>query len=79
MIIKTYYMRLKKKNMKKRLVKKSEKYIPNIGDTVIFKNHPYDFLPYKITGILPNGTVFMENETDAYTGIHPSKIQPLQL
>lgn len=63
--------------MIKRLVKKSEQYVPQIGDIVIFKNHPYDMSAYKVTEILPNGTVFIENNSNAYTAIHPSKIKPL--
>lgn len=62
---------------KKRLVKKSNKYIPMVGDTVIFKNHPYDNLPYEITNVLPDGTIFMENTRGAYTGISPKTISLL--
>ena len=61
---------------KKRLVKKSE-YTPIVGDMVIFKNHPYDKVPYEITNILPDGTVFMENTNGAYTGISPKTISLL--
>ena len=61
---------------KKRLVKKSE-YIPVVGDMVIFKNHPYDNLPYEITNVLPDGTVFMENTNGAYTNISPKTISLL--
>ena len=62
----------------KRLVKKSN-YTPQIGDWVIFKNHPYDKMAYEITNILPNNTVFMENEQNAYTGVNISKIKPLEI
>jgi hypothetical protein len=63
--------------MIKRLKKQNDKYIPNIGDIVIFKNHPYDHLSYTITQILPDGSVFMENDQNAYTNIKPSTIKPL--
>lgn len=62
---------------KKRLVKRSAKYIPIIGDMVIFKNHPYDNLPYEVKDVLPDGTIFMENSNGAYTGISPKTITPL--
>ncbi len=62
----------------KRLVKKSEQYIPQIGDLVIFKSHPYDFEAYNVTNILPDGTVFMENGDGAYSGISPKTIKLLQ-
>lgn len=64
--------------MIKRLVRKADEYIPQISDIVIFKNHPYDKMAYTVTSILPNGTVFMENNSNAYTSIHPSKIKLLQ-
>jgi hypothetical protein len=61
----------------KRLIKQSNEYVPQIGDVVIFKNHPYDKLAYTVKEILPDGSVFMENNQNAYTGIRPSKIKPL--
>lgn len=63
--------------MMKRLIKQSNEYVPQIGDVVIFKNHPYDKLAYTVKEILPDGSVFMENNQNAYTGIRPSKIKPL--
>lgn len=68
---------MKKAVRTKRLVKQSTKYIPMIGDTVIFKNHPYDKLPYEVKQILPDGTVFMESSNGAYTGISPRTISLL--
>lgn len=63
--------------MIKRLIKKNE-YIPQIGDIVIFKNHPYDKMAYTIKEILPNNTVFIENNMNAYTGISPRTIKLLK-
>ena len=62
----------------KRLIKINEQYIPNIGDTVMFKNHPYDKTAYIIKDILSDGTVFMENSQGAYTGISPRTIKLLK-
>lgn len=61
----------------KRLVRKSE-YIPSVGDIVIFKNHPYDKLSYEIKQVFPDDTVFMENDSNAYTGISFKSIKPLK-
>ncbi len=61
----------------KRLIKISEKYVPEIDDIVIFKNHPYDKTAYTIKNVLPDGTVFMENGQDAYTGISPRIIKKI--
>lgn len=64
--------------MIKRLVKKSESYVPQIGDMVIFKSHPYDFEAYKITTILPDGNLFIENNNRAYSNINPKSIKLLK-
>lgn len=61
----------------KRLINSNEQYIPSIGDIVMFKNHPYDKTAYTIKDILPDGTVFMDNDQNAYTGISPRTIKPL--
>lgn len=62
----------------KRLVKKSEQYIPFVGDLVIFKSHPYDNSAYTVTGILPDGTIFIENDNGAYSGINTKSVSLLQ-
>ena len=58
----------------KRLIKLN-KYIPCKGDIVIFYNHPYDRNLYTVKDILPNGNVFIENDSDAYTNINPKNLK----
>lgn len=59
----------------KRLIKKSEKYIPKKGDYVQWKKHPFDESVYQIIEILPNGNVFMDNGKEAFTDVKPSVIK----
>ena len=60
----------------KRLIK-SEKYIPHKGDYVVWKRHPYDDSTYKITDILEDGTVMMDNGVNCFTGINPNVIEQI--
>ncbi|MFW6007771.1 MAG: hypothetical protein ACOCP8_00790 [archaeon] len=59
----------------KRLISKKQKYIPQVGDQVQWKNHPYDTSTYEVTEILPDGTVFMDNGINSYTNIKSSVIK----
>ena len=51
------------------------KYIPSVGDLVIFFKHPYDRTLYTVKEILPDGNVFIENSNGAYTNINPKNLQ----
>lgn len=62
----------------KRLVKISDKYIPQLNDVVIFKSHPYDFEAYTVTSILPDGSLFIENNNRAYSNISPKTVKLLK-
>lgn len=57
----------------KRLIK--SEYIPQIGDNVTWKKHPYDNTIYKIMDIMEDGTVFIDNGDVSYTNIKPSTIK----
>lgn len=61
----------------KRLIRKSDKYVPQIGDNVQWKRHPYDTSTYQVEDILPDGTVFMDNGLQSYTNIKPSVLRPV--
>lgn len=61
----------------KRLIRKAEK-IFNIGDTVIYKTHPYDNItPYEVKEVLENDKYFIANDDNAYTGIHAKNLELL--
>ena len=62
----------------KRLIKKAEEeYVPQVGNQVQWKKHPYDNSTYEIKEILPDGSVFMDNGLSAYTNIKPSVLKPV--
>lgn len=58
----------------KRLIKKSE-YIPNIGDKVMWKSHPYDNSIYTIIDILEDGTIMIDNGDESFIGINPNVVK----
>jgi hypothetical protein len=64
----------------KRLIKKSyqQDFTPQIGDSVSWKKHPYDFSVYEVKEVLPNGNIFMDNGVNAYTDIKPSVLKKIE-
>lgn len=49
-----------------------------IGDYVFFKNNKTDPLPYKITNILNNNTLVIENTTGVWHGVKPSTVKKIE-
>lgn len=60
----------------KRLIK--SQYMPQIGDKVVWKKHPYDDSVYQIQDIMDDGTLFIDNGEVSYTNIKPSKVKPAE-
>lgn len=62
----------------KRLIKKSKKKF-QVGDRVIYKTHPYDNItPYTVEEVLEDGTYFIANENNAYTGVNGKHLELLE-
>lgn len=59
----------------KRLICKKDNI--NIGDSVVWKKHPYDFSIYKVIEILPNGNLFIDNGECSYTDIKQSIVSKI--
>ena len=48
------------------------------GDMVIYRTHPYDNIkPYEVKEMLQDGTYFIENKENAYTGINGKNLMLL--